>query len=289
MAQAIRPVMLVILDGFGWREATADNAVRLARMPNFTALWPACPHAFLHTSGRDVGLPDGQMGNSEVGHLNIGAGRVVKQELVRIGDAVADGSDRQGRRRSLTSSANTATRHLPPDGPRLPRRRALAPGPRRRASRRSCTTPASRPSCMRSPTAATPRRNPRRLPRPAARRAARRASRSPPSPAATSRWTATNGGTASRRPTPRWPRPRAPAVDDPVEAVQGRLRGREIRRVHPAPSVIGDYAGMKDGDGILCFNFRADRVREILAALLDPGFDGFPREARHQVRCRRSA
>ena len=82
----IRPVMLMILDGFGWREATADNAVRLARMPNFNALWATSPHALLHTSGRDVGLPDGQMGNSEVGHLNIGAGRVVKQELVRIGD-----------------------------------------------------------------------------------------------------------------------------------------------------------------------------------------------------------
>src|ERR1700690_3414017 len=87
-----KPVMLVILDGFGWREASADNAVRLARMPNFNALWAGNPHALLHPSGRDVGLPAGQMGNSEVGHLTIGAGRVIKQELVRIGDAVADGS-----------------------------------------------------------------------------------------------------------------------------------------------------------------------------------------------------
>ena len=92
MAQAIRPVMLVILDGFGWREETADNAVRLARTPAFKHLWQTCPRAFLRTSGRDVGLPDGQMGNSEVGHLNIGAGRVVHQELVRIGDAIADRS-----------------------------------------------------------------------------------------------------------------------------------------------------------------------------------------------------
>ena len=68
MAQAIRPVMLVILDGFGWREETADNAVRLARTPTFKHLWQTCPHAFLRTSGRDVGLPAGQMGNSEVGH-----------------------------------------------------------------------------------------------------------------------------------------------------------------------------------------------------------------------------
>src|SRR5271167_4100617 len=87
-----RPVMLVILDGFGWREDSADNAVRLAKTPTFSGLWKSGPHALLHTSGRDVGLPAGQMGNSEVGHLNIGAGRVVRQELVRIAEALADGS-----------------------------------------------------------------------------------------------------------------------------------------------------------------------------------------------------
>src|ERR1700756_2775341 len=92
MAKPIRPVMLVILDGFGWREEAADNAVRQARKPTFDRLWAACPHAFLHTSGSDVGLPDGQMGNSEVGHLNIGAGRIVAQELVRIGKAAKDGT-----------------------------------------------------------------------------------------------------------------------------------------------------------------------------------------------------
>jgi len=79
-----RPVMLVILDGWGWREEFADNAVRQAKAPSFDALWASCPHAFLKTSGQDVGLPVGQMGNSEVGHLNIGAGRVVMQDLPRI-------------------------------------------------------------------------------------------------------------------------------------------------------------------------------------------------------------
>src|ERR1700728_469509 len=87
-----RPVMLVILDGFGWRADSADDSVRQAKTPTFTGLWDGGPHAFLRTSGRDVGLPDGQMGNSEVGHLNIGAGRVVKQELVRIHHAIADRS-----------------------------------------------------------------------------------------------------------------------------------------------------------------------------------------------------
>ena len=87
-----RPAMLIILDGWGWSETSADNAVRQAKTPNFDRLWQAGPHAFLRTSGEDVGLPDGQMGNSEVGHLNIGAGRVVMQELPRIGRAIADGS-----------------------------------------------------------------------------------------------------------------------------------------------------------------------------------------------------
>ena len=78
--QKRRPVMLVVLDGWGWREETADNAVRLAKTPTFDRLWEAGPRAFLRTDGREVGLPPGQMGNSEVGHLNIGAGRVVMQD-----------------------------------------------------------------------------------------------------------------------------------------------------------------------------------------------------------------
>src|SRR5438045_3777247 len=89
--QKRRPVMLVVLDGWGWREETADNAVRQANTPTFNRLWANGPHAFLRTDGREVGLPPGQMGNSEVGHLNIGAGRVVMQDLPRIGDAIESG------------------------------------------------------------------------------------------------------------------------------------------------------------------------------------------------------
>ena len=89
---AKRPVMLMILDGWGWREEAENNAVRLAHTPHFDRLWAASPHAFLKTSGLDVGLPPGQMGNSEVGHLNLGAGRVVMQDLPRINQAIEDGS-----------------------------------------------------------------------------------------------------------------------------------------------------------------------------------------------------
>ena len=86
------PVALVILDGFGIAPPGPGNAVELADTPVFDALVARFPHTRMAASGRAVGLPEGQMGNSEVGHLNLGAGRVVRQDLVRIGDAIADGS-----------------------------------------------------------------------------------------------------------------------------------------------------------------------------------------------------
>ncbi|MBW4618380.1 MAG: 2,3-bisphosphoglycerate-independent phosphoglycerate mutase [Cyanosarcina radialis HA8281-LM2] len=93
MAQApVFPVVLVILDGWGERKETDGNAIAAADTPVFDSLQAAYPHTSIYTSGKAVGLPEGQMGNSEVGHLNIGAGRVVPQELVRISDAVEDGS-----------------------------------------------------------------------------------------------------------------------------------------------------------------------------------------------------
>ncbi|MGD1932541.1 MAG: 2,3-bisphosphoglycerate-independent phosphoglycerate mutase [Leptolyngbyaceae cyanobacterium] len=93
MTQApIPPMVLIILDGWGYRAETDGNAVTVADTPVMDSLWHAYPHTLMHTSGKDVGLPEGQMGNSEVGHLNIGAGRVVPQELVRVSDAIEDGS-----------------------------------------------------------------------------------------------------------------------------------------------------------------------------------------------------
>ncbi|MGF1487377.1 MAG: 2,3-bisphosphoglycerate-independent phosphoglycerate mutase [Prochloraceae cyanobacterium] len=93
MAQApVSPVVLVILDGWGYREATDANAIAAAKTPITDSIWEVYPRTTISASGKDVGLPQGQMGNSEVGHLNIGAGRVVPQELVRITDAVEDGS-----------------------------------------------------------------------------------------------------------------------------------------------------------------------------------------------------
>src|SRR3989337_1934853 len=87
-----KPLVLVILDGWGYAPPSKANAISLAKKPNYDRLLKEFPNTLIHTSGRYVGLPDGQMGNSEVGHLNIGAGRVVMQDLPRIGSAIADGS-----------------------------------------------------------------------------------------------------------------------------------------------------------------------------------------------------
>jgi 2,3-bisphosphoglycerate-independent phosphoglycerate mutase len=90
--QRPRPIVLVVLDGFGEREDSADNAVRLARTPVLSSLLGSYPHGLVGTSGPDVGLPPGQMGNSEVGHLNLGAGRIAMMDISRIDNAVYDGS-----------------------------------------------------------------------------------------------------------------------------------------------------------------------------------------------------
>lgn len=86
-----KPVMLMILDGFGIAPKSEGNAVTLAKKPNLDKLFEKYPTSQLQASGLAVGLPEGQMGNSEVGHLNIGSGRIVYQELTRITKAIADG------------------------------------------------------------------------------------------------------------------------------------------------------------------------------------------------------
>ena len=84
-------MMLMILDGYGINEHEQANAVKLANTPNLDRLMKTCPTTIIHTSGLSVGLPEGQMGNSEVGHTNIGAGRIVFQDLTRITKSIEDG------------------------------------------------------------------------------------------------------------------------------------------------------------------------------------------------------
>ena len=113
--KAAKPVVLCILDGWGLREDTSANAPALANTPVFDHLMATCPHATLITHGPDVGLPSGQMGNSEVGHTNIGAGRVVAMDLGAIDLAIETGSF--GQNKSLmdfvaTLKATGGTAHL---------------------------------------------------------------------------------------------------------------------------------------------------------------------------------
>ncbi|HSG53788.1 MAG TPA: 2,3-bisphosphoglycerate-independent phosphoglycerate mutase, partial [Rheinheimera sp.] len=92
MASRKKPLVLLILDGWGYREDVNNNAIAQANTPVMDKLWQTCPHSLISGSGLDVGLPDGQMGNSEVGHVNLGSGRVVYQDFTRITKAIADGN-----------------------------------------------------------------------------------------------------------------------------------------------------------------------------------------------------
>jgi len=268
-----RPVMLVVLDGWGWREETADNAVRLARTPNFDRLWAECPHALLRTSGRDVGLPDGQMGNSEVGHLNLGAGRVVMQDLPRIDAAVADGSIAHTPALVALIARTTGTVHLmglvSPGGVHAHQDHALALA--------RAVTAAGRPVAVHvwlDGRDTPPRAAADDLPRflaalPEGARVATIAGR----------YFAMDRDNRWDRVEKAWRAivlADAPRVAEAMAAVR-TAHAADVTDEFVPPMVVGDYAGMADGDAVLCFNFRADRVRQILAALLDPHFDRFAR------------
>src|SRR5437667_9593131 len=107
-------VTIVVLDGWALAPPGPGNAVALADTPVFDELWSRYPHATLDASGTSVGLPEGQMGNSEVGHLNLGAGAVVKQDITRIDEAIADGSfaDNEALRAACAAGRESGRLHL---------------------------------------------------------------------------------------------------------------------------------------------------------------------------------
>lgn len=270
-----QPVMLVILDGWGWRADAADNAVEQADTPTFDRLMQG-PHAHLSTSGLDVGLPAGQMGNSEVGHLNIGAGRVVMQELPRIGLAVADGSlarkpellaliealRRSGGVCHLMGLVSGGGVHAHLDhAVALARILAAARVPVRihAFTDGRDTAPRSGGECIARLQAALP---------------------------GDARIVTVIGRYYAMDRDHRWDRVekaylamaegRGANFADAASAMDDAY-GKSVTDEFVVPATIGGYDGMRDGDAVLCFNFRADRVRELLGALLDPGFAGFAR------------
>ena len=271
-----KPVVLCIMDGWGHRDDPTANAVALGDTPTWDRIMATCPHNLLLTHGPDVGLPKGQMGNSEVGHTNIGAGRVVAMDLGAIDLAVEDGSfalnpafrafiDR------LKSSGGTA--HLmgvASDGGvhahivhLIAAACAIAdagvPLAIHAITDGRDVAPQSGAGFIADLQA--------RLPRGA--------------------FIATVIGRywAMDRDN-RWERvARAynamvhatgeAAPDAGAAVAQSYAKGEKDEFI--APTIVGDYAGARDGDGFFCLNFRADRAREILAAIADPAFAGFDR------------
>jgi len=271
-----RPVMLVILDGFGWRDDPADNAVRQAAKPSFDRLWAAGPRAFLRTCGRDVGLPDGQMGNSEVGHLNIGAGRVVMQELPRISAAIESGEVAHlPAMRELVDAlrASGGTCHVmglvSPGGVHAHQDHGAAIA--------RLLAEAGLPVAVHVFT------DGRDTPPQSGREDIARFAAGLPAGA---RIATVSGRYFAMDRDQRWERVQkaydvivegqGPHATDPDSLLAAAYAGGITDEFIP-PTVIGDYRGMRDGDGLISFNFRADRIRELFEALLDPEHAGVRR------------
>jgi 2,3-bisphosphoglycerate-independent phosphoglycerate mutase len=271
---APKPVVLCILDGWGIGPNPATSAPAQAHVPTFNHLWASCPHATLTTFGPDVGLPTGQMGNSEVGHTNIGAGRVVAMDLGAIDLAVEDGSFAQNPAIldfAAKVKAKGGTAHLigvvSNGGVHGHISHVIAactaltalgvPVALHAITDGRDVAPSSAADFMAQLTAGLPK-------------GARIAT-------VCGRYWAMDRDN-------RWERVERAfaamvhakgevAPDAATAVIHSYAKGETDEFL--APTVIAGYYGAKDGDGIFCLNFRADRAREILAALGDPSFSGF--------------
>ena len=283
-----RPVVLVVLDGWGYRESTVGNAVAQARTPTWDRLWARAPRTLLDASGLAVGLPAGQMGNSEVGHLNLGAGRVVMQDLVRIGESIRSGAFYQldaFRQACAQVRGNGGTLHLlglVGDGgvhghdDHLLALVELAA--RERVPRVALhllldgrdTLPQSALGYVRALLAKT------------AGRAV----------------VASIGGRYfGMDRDQRWARTQkcydaavrgtGPSTEDPIAFISGNYeRGVTDEFMEPAV-VVADgrpVAPMRDGDAVITWNFRSDRMRQIVRALAMKEFNGFDVDDRPRLR-----
>jgi 2,3-bisphosphoglycerate-independent phosphoglycerate mutase len=277
-----RPVVLVVLDGFGLRADAHDNAIALARAPRLAALGASCPKGELGASGPDVGLPPGQMGNSEVGHLNLGAGRIAQTDLSRIDTAAADGSMGQNAEiQSLLARARETGGHLHLLG-------LVSDGGVHSslAHLLALIDVAARASVPVVVHAFLDGRD--TAPRSALGFLAALEDR-----------LAGKGviGTVSGRfwamdRDQRWERvarayqgivsaegPKVASAKAAVEASYAADKGDEFVE----PVVVGGYGGVQVGKDVgLFFNFRSDRARELSAALTVADFSGFPRPAGHE-------
>ncbi len=279
---APKPVVLCILDGWGLSEDTKANAPYLAKTPTFDAIMADGPHATLITHGPDVGLPSGQMGNSEVGHTNIGAGRVVAMDLGQIDLAIEDGSffDNAALQDFIAKvKASGGTAHLMglvSDG-------GVHGHLNHIVAAAKAVTDAGVPVALHTITDGRDV-----APKSAFTYAAELEDRLPEG----ARIVTVSGRYFAMDRDNRWER-----VSEAYEAmIKGQ--GRTAATVHGAidhaynqsetdefivPTVLDGFDGVKDGDGVFCLNFRADRAREILRAIGEPGFTDFDTGARPQL------
>ena len=280
MKLARKPLLLMILDGWGYREDKDFNAIALADTPNWNRLWANDPRALLDTSGMAVGLPRGQMGNSEVGHMNIGAGRVVYQDLSRIEQAIDDGTFH--RNAALTGGIDAAIA----SGGAVHIMGLLSPGGVHSSETHFIET--VRLAANRGAERIfvhlflDGRDTPPKSAEPSIRSMQKAVDLSVVASIATvsgryyamdrdHRWErveqayrAIAMGTAAHH---------ADSAADALLTAYARNEGDEF----VAPTVIGGFTGVSDGDSVLFINFRADRARELTRAFVSDPFDGFDR------------
>ena len=275
-----KPVLLLILDGWGHREETAHNALAQARLPNWNALLRDCPHTLVDTHGLHVGLPDGQMGNSEVGHMNIGSGRIVYQDLTRIDAAIADGSF--ARNEALLAACAAAksrggTLHvlglLSPGGVHSHEDHVLA-----------MIGLAAREGVARIAVHAflDGRDTPPRSARASLEKLAGLCARTPGATIASigGRYYAMDRDQRWERVERAWNaivEARADIQADDAFAALDAAYARGENDEFVQPCVLGTGARVVDGDAIVFMNFRADRARQLSRAFVDPAFGGFAR------------
>ena len=276
---AAKPVVLCILDGWGLREDADNNAPALANTPTYDEIMATCPNATLVTHGPDVGLPTGQMGNSEVGHTNIGAGRVVAMDLGQIDLAIEDGSFFHNER--LTAWIN-AIREA---GGRAHLMGVMSDGGvhghigHMTAAARACTDAGLEVVIHAIADG-------RDVPPKSALHYLETLGEGLPKGA---RIVSVTGRYFALDRDNRWDRvetafaamarARGTVVESAKAAIEAAYANDRTDEFIPA-TVIDGYKGAKDGDGVFCLNFRADRAREIMAAMGDPAFDSFDVEGR---------
>ena len=282
--RAPRPVVLLILDGFGTRADAPDNAITRARMPNWTALLAKYAHGTIDASEMHVGLPEGQMGNSEVGHLNIGAGRVVYQDLTRIDHAIATGEFASnavllgalGRARAGGGAVHVMGL-LSPGGVHSHERHiaamvAMAAGAGvARVLVHAFLDGRDTPPKSAAASIAF-------MEAECARHAGARIA------SVIGRYYAMDRDTRWERVEPAWAtlvEGRAPytsaSAGAALEAAYARGETDEFVKATAVLDSQGRVATMDDGDVVVFMNFRADRARQITRALTDPSFEGFAR------------